>query len=213
MAKHSEVLIRGQDCLRREARALCQNTPRFQPVLDRLDEIPLRLRPDGFAALMFAIVGQQVSTASAAAIWARVQAAGFDDIQNVDRASDQDLADVGLSRPKIRYAKALAEAGIDYEALHALPSDEVIKILTAVPGIGTWTAEIYALFALARADVFPAGDLALQEAAKRLFDLPERPKEKAMRALAQDWAPHRGVAARLLWAYYRMETEREGIGE
>jgi DNA-3-methyladenine glycosylase II len=76
-----------------------------------------------------------------------------------------------------------------------------------------WTAEIYALFALARADVFPAGDLALQEAAKRLFDLPERPKEKPMRAMAQAWSPNRGVAARLLWAYYRMETEREGIGE
>ncbi|SMR71763.1 DNA-3-methyladenine glycosylase II [Aliiroseovarius halocynthiae] len=213
MAEHSETLIRGQDCLRREARALCVNEPRFQPILDQMDEIPLRLRPDGFAALMFAIVGQQVSTASAAAIWSRVQAAGFDAVQNVERASDQDLADVGLSRPKIRYAKALAEAQIDYPALHDLPSDEVTKTLTAVPGIGTWTAEIYILFALARTDVFPAGDLALQEAARRLFDLAERPNEKAMRTLAQDWSPNRGVAARLLWAYYRMETDREGIGE
>ena len=165
------------------------------------------------SALMFAIVGQQVSTASAAAIWGRVQEAGFDETANVARAGDQDLADVGLSRPKIRYAKALADAAIDYPKLHNLSSDQVIKTLTAVPGIGTWTAEIYALFALGRADVFPAGDLALQEAAKRLFDLPERPKEKAMRAMAQDWSPNRGVAARLLWAYYRMETEREGIGE
>ncbi len=138
---------------------------------------------------MFAIVGQQVSTASAAAIWGRVQAAGFDNTDNVARASDQDLADVGLSRPKIRYAKALSEAGINYPALHDLPSDQVIKTLTAVPGIGMWTAEIYALFALARADVFPAGDLALQEAAKRLFDLPDRPKEKAMRDMAQAGPP------------------------
>lgn len=213
MAEHSETLIRGQDCLRREARALCQNEPRFQPVLEQLDEIPLRLRPDGFSALIFAIVGQQVSTASAAAIWARVRAAGFDMADNVACASDQDLANAGLSRPKIRYAKALAAAEIDFAVLHDLPSDEVIKTLTAVPGIGAWTAEIYALFALARADVFPAGDLALQEAAKRLFDLPERPKERAMRTMAQAWSPNRGVAARLLWAYYRMETEREGIGE
>jgi DNA-3-methyladenine glycosylase II len=213
MADPAETLIHGQGCLQREAGALCGIEPRFRPVWDQLDEIPLRLRPDGFAALMFAIVGQQVSTASAAAIWGRVQEAGFDDIANVTCASDQDLADVGLSRPKIRYAKALAEAGIDYPALHNLSSDQVIKTLTAVPGIGMWTAEIYALFALARADVFPAGDLALQEAAKRLFDLPERPKEKPMRAMAQAWSPNRGVAARLLWAYYRMETEREGIGK
>ncbi|WP_298906054.1 DNA-3-methyladenine glycosylase 2 family protein [uncultured Aliiroseovarius sp.] len=213
MADGPETLILRQDCLQREAAALCRIEPRFRPVWDHLDEIPLRLRPDGFSALMFAIVGQQVSTASAAAIWRRVQEAGLDDISNVARASDKDLADVGLSRPKIRYTNALAEAGIDYPALHHLPSDQVMEILTAVPGIGTWTAEIYALFALARADVFPAGDLALQEAAKRLFDLPERPKEKAMRAMARDWSPNRGVAARLLWAYYRMETEREGIGE
>lgn len=213
MADPIEPLIHGQACLQRAARALCASEPRFQPIFDQLDEIPLRLRPDGFSALMFAIVAQQVSTASAAAIWGRVQEAGFDDSQKVSGAGDQDLADVGLSRPKIRYAKALAAAGIDYAALHHLPSDHVIKTLTAVPGIGMWTAEIYALFALARADVFPAGDLALQEAAKRLFDLPDRPKEKAMRAMAQDWSPNRGVAARLLWAYYRMETEREGIGE
>ncbi|WP_133488710.1 DNA-3-methyladenine glycosylase family protein [Aliiroseovarius marinus] len=213
MADGPETLILGQDCLQREAAALCRIEPRFRPVWDHLDEIPLRLRPDGFSALLFAIVGQQVSTASAAAIWARLQEAGFDDTANVALAGDQDLANVGLSRPKIRYVKALAEAAIDYPALHHLPSDQVINTLTAVPGIGIWTAEIYALFALARADVFPAGDLALQEAAKRLFDLPERPKEKAMRAMARGWSPNRGVAARLLWAYYRMETEREGIGE
>lgn len=213
MADPIEPLIHGQGCLQREARALCVLEPRFETIFDHLEDIPLRLRPDGFSALMFAIVGQQVSTASAAAIWGRVQEAGFDETANVARAGDQDLADVGLSRPKIRYAKALADAAIDYPKLHNLSSDQVIKTLTAVPGIGTWTAEIYALFALGRADVFPAGDLALQEAAKRLFDLPERPKEKAMRAMAQDWSPNRGVAARLLWAYYRMETEREGIGE
>lgn len=213
MAEFTEKLIKGQGCLQEGARALCVLEPRFQPILDQLEEIPLRLRPDGFSALMFAIVGQQVSTASAAAIWARVQAAGFDQEDNVAQASDADLADVGLSRPKIRYAHALAAEQIDYETLRDLPSSEVLQILTAVPGIGLWTAEIYALFALARADVFPAGDLALQEAAKRLFDLPDRPKEKPFREMALDWAPHRGVAARLLWAYYRMETKREGIGK
>ncbi|WP_371168897.1 DNA-3-methyladenine glycosylase family protein [Aliiroseovarius sp. 2305UL8-7] len=211
MAEKTERLIEGAACLNEGAYWLCEAEPRFQPVVDAIDEIPLRLRDDGFEALIFAIVGQQVSTASAAAIWARVEGAGMVTPKAVMQASHQDLADLGLSRPKIRYAFALAEAGIDYPALRNLPSDEVIKTLTAVPGIGLWTAEIYALFALARADIFPAGDLALQEAAKLLFDLPERPKDKAMRAMAADWSPWRGVAARLLWAYYRLEKQREGI--
>ncbi len=87
----------------------------------------------------------------------------------------------------------------------------MLQTLTAVPGIGTWTAEIYAMFSLGRADVFAHGDLALQEAARILYDLPERPKERAMRAMAADWSPYRSVAARLLWAYYRIAKQREGI--
>ncbi len=211
MADQAERLIRGPDCLREGADWLCATEPAFGPVRDQIDEIPLRLRDDGFEALMFAIVGQQVSTASAAAIWARVEGAGMVTPRAVAAASHDDLAALGLSRPKIRYAHALAGAGLDYAALRRMPSDQVIATLTAVPGIGTWTAEIYALFALARADVFPAGDLALQEAAKLLFDLPARPKEKDMRGLATPWSPWRGVAARLLWAYYRLEKQREGI--
>jgi len=117
----------------------------------------------------------------------------------------------GLSRQKIRYAKALAEAGIDYVALRAARTDMVIDTLVAVPGIGPWTVEIYAMFSLGRADVFAPGDLALQEAAKLLLELDERPKERALRDMSQDWAPWRGVAARALWAYYRVAKEREGI--
>jgi DNA-3-methyladenine glycosylase II len=111
----------------------------------------------------------------------------------------------------MRYAKALAEARIDYEALRRTPTDEVIATLTKVSGIGTWTAEIYAMFSLGRADIFACGDLALQEAAKTLFDLPERPKEAAMRQMAQRWSPWQSVAARLLWAYYRVDKGREGV--
>ena len=211
MADQAERLIRGPDCLREGADWLCVVEPAFQHVRDQLDDIPLRLRDDGFGALMFAIVGQQVSTASAAAIWARVEGAGMVTPDAIAAASHEDLAALGLSRPKIRYAHALAGAGIDFPSLRAMPSDQVITTLTAVPGIGMWTAEIYALFALSRADVFPAGDLALQEAAKLFFDLPARPKEKEMRSLAEAWTPWRGVAARLLWAYYRLEKQREGI--
>ena len=105
----------------------------------------------------------------------------------------------------------MAAAAIDFEALRELPDGDVIQTLTAVSGIGPWTAEIYAMFSLGRADVFAHGDLALQEAAKVLFDLPARPSEKEMRAMAVAWSPWRSVAARLLWAYYRLEKDREGI--
>ena len=105
----------------------------------------------------------------------------------------------------------MAEAGIDFNRLRDLPDADVIKTLVAVPGIGPWTAEVYAMFSLGRADVFAPGDLALQEAAKVLFDLPERPSERVLRQMAQDWSPWRAVAARALWAYYRVIKDREGI--
>ncbi|MBL9057466.1 MAG: hypothetical protein JNJ84_14460, partial [Rhodobacteraceae bacterium] len=126
-------------------------------------------------------------------------------------ASDEDLRAAGLSRQKARYGRALAQSGIDFDALREMPDAEVVRVLTAVPGIGLWTAEIYAMFALGRADVFAPGDLALQEGARHLFGLPERPTERALRAMAEDWSPWRAVAARALWAYYRVIRAREGI--
>jgi DNA-3-methyladenine glycosylase II len=117
----------------------------------------------------------------------------------------------GLSRPKIAYARALAHAELDYAALRAMPTEAVVAELVALPGIGRWTAEIYASFALGHSDVFPAGDLALQVAAARAFDLPARPGEAALRQMAEGWRPVRAVAARALWAYYRIATNREGI--
>ena len=102
-------------------------------------------------------------------------------------------------------------AGIDFKALRDVPDAEVVRALVAVPGIGVWTAEIYAMFALGRADVFAPGDLALQEAARVLFGLETRPTEKALRAMAEAWSPWRSVAARILWAYYRVAKEREGV--
>ena len=126
-------------------------------------------------------------------------------------AGEDGLRAAGLSRQKIAYAQALAAAGIDYVALRVAPDGEVIATLTAVKGIGVWTAEIYAMFALGRADVFAPGDLALQEAAKLIFDLPERPREKALRAMADEWRPWRAVAARLFFTYYRVAKGREGV--
>ncbi|MBU2360832.1 MAG: DNA-3-methyladenine glycosylase 2 family protein, partial [Alphaproteobacteria bacterium] len=126
-------------------------------------------------------------------------------------STEDDLRSLGLSRPKARYVQALARADIDYEALRTLPTEDVIATLVRVPGIGLWTAEIYAMFSLGRADVIAPGDLALQEGARMIFDLPARPTDTALRAMAQDWSPWRSVAARLLWAYYARMTSREGI--
>ena len=192
------------------ARHLVALEPRFAPVLEA-GPLPLRRRADGFEALLSAIVSQQVSVASAAAIWARVEAAGLARASAMARATDEDLRAVGLSRPKQRYARALALADLDYDGLREASSDEGIATLVALPGIGLWTAEIYAKFALGHADVFAAGDLALQEAARGMFDLPVRPSEKELRAMAQAWSPVRAVAARALWVYYRLEKDREGI--
>jgi DNA-3-methyladenine glycosylase II len=140
-----------------------------------------------------------------------MEAAGMCDPAPLLTASEEELRACGFSRQKIGYAKDLAAADLDYAALRTLPSDEVMRQLIAIRGIGAWTAEIYVMFSLGRADVFAPGDLALQEAVKMLFGLDERPKEKALRTMSEDWTPWRSVAARLLWAYYRVAKEREGI--
>ncbi|WP_299280608.1 DNA-3-methyladenine glycosylase 2 family protein [uncultured Tateyamaria sp.] len=190
---------------------LAAHDPALARALKIAGPLPLRRRPDGFAALFNAIIGQQVSTASAAAIWGRLEAEGLTSPVPIIAAGEDGLRAAGLSRQKIAYALALAEAGIDYDALRTAPDAEVIATLTAVKGIGVWTAEIYAMFALGRADVFAPGDLALQEAARLIYDLPARPTEKALRAMAADWSPWRAVAARLFFTYYRVAKGREGI--
>lgn len=117
----------------------------------------------------------------------------------------------GCPKSKVRYAKALAEARLDWVGLAALADDDLIGTLTQITGIGPWSAEIYALSALGRADILPAGDLALQESARLAFGLAERPSTAALRKMALPWAPYRSVAARALWAYYRLAKQREGI--
>lgn len=204
-------IIQTEACVAEGAAWLASAHPRFAVALEMTGPLPLRRQADGFTALLDAIVGQQVSVASADAIWARLEAAGMTDPAPWADVSDEDLRALGLSRQKARYGRALAAAGLDYEALRHAPDGEVVATLVALPGIGLWTAEIYAMFALGRADVFAPGDLALQEAAKLLFDLPERPTERQLRAMAQDWSPWRAVAARALWAYYRVARKKEGI--
>jgi len=202
-------LIETEAHLAEGAAHLLRIEPRFAPAL--VEPLPLRRRPDGFGALVDAVISHQVSVASAAAIHGRMLAAGLTHPAALVLATDETLRAAGLSRQKIRYLRALAAADLDYAALRDAPDAEVIARLVALPGIGPWTAEIYAMFGLGRADVFAPGDLALQEAARLLFGLAERPSARQLREMAEAWSPWRAVAARALWAYYRMARNREGI--
>ncbi len=204
-------IIETEACVAEGAAWLAGAEPCFAEALRHTGPLPLRRRPDGFAALLSAIVSQQVSVAAASAIWGRLEAGGLTEPQAILAAEESALRAAGLSRQKVRYARALAGAGLDYAALRAAPTEAVVAELVAVPGIGRWTAEIYAMFSLGRADVFAPADLALQESARALFSLPERPREAALRRMAEAWSPWRAVAARLLWAYYRVDRGREGI--
>lgn len=172
----------------------------------RVGKLDLRNYDSGFSALAEIITGQQLSSASADAIWTRVNSAirPFD-AQMLGAWPDAELAKLGLSRGKIKTLKALSSevsAGLDLDALTNEDEDNIIERLTAIHGIGPWTADIYLLFVLRRSDAFPAGDLALQIAAQHHFKLKTRPTAAELRKLADRWRPWRGVAARLLWADY-----------
>jgi DNA-3-methyladenine glycosylase II len=194
--------------------SLTKADPRFAQVLSMAGPPPLRRRADGFAGLASIVVSQQLSTASAQAIWGRLEAA-FEPFDHtaVLRARSAKLARAGLSAPKIRTLKAIAKAidrgELDLASLVHRPADEAHAILTAVHGIGPWTADIYLLFCLGHADAWPAGDLALQEATRLLLGLDARPTSKQMGPLAEAWRPWRGAAACMLWSYYRAAKQRD----
>ena len=206
-----ERAIQSQECINGGASFLANIEPRFKYALEVTGELPLRLSPEGFERLLGAIISQQVSVAAANSIWKRLVKANLNGPRKIMRADDAELRAVGLSRQKVRYARALAESKINFRSLRSMSSEEVINTLTQVSGIGVWTAEIYTMFSLARADVFAAGDLALQESARLLFELRERPSERKIRQMAEKWSPWRAVAARLLWAYYSYSKKREGV--
>ena len=196
--------------------ALIARDRRFASIADQTGRPPLRRSAGGFAGLAQIIVGQQVSTASAAAIHGRLAAIAEPfDHTSVLRARKDKLLRVGLSNAKVKTLKAVAKAiedkHIDLDALADLPADEAHNRLTALHGIGPWTADLYLLACLGHADAWPAGDLALQEAARAAFGLAARPTTREMGPLAEAWRPYRAVAARLLWSYYRVIKSREGV--
>ena len=190
-------------------------------VIDRLlaeaGPPPLRLREPGFEGLVWIILSQQVSVASADAVARRVKAGIVPlDARRLLELGDGELRACGLSGPKIRALRALSTAivheGLVLDALATLPPREAHARLTAVKGIGPWTADIFLLFCLGHPDAWPAGDLALQEAARLVLKLKKRPDEARLRKIAERWRPWRGVVARLLWSYYHVAKGRQGIG-
>ena len=177
---------------------------------------PLRRREPGFAGLAAIIVSQQVSVASATAIFGRLQSRVVPlEAAAIAAATEDDLRACGLSTAKIRglraVAQAVAEGGLDLEGLSAREAGEAHRALVAVKGVGPWTADIFLLFCLGHPDAFPAGDLALQEAAKLALNLKRRPDAARLERIAERWRPLRGVAARMLWAYYRGVKARSGM--
>jgi len=175
----------------------------------------LRWREPGFAGLVAIIVSQQVSVASANAMVARLHAAFSPlDAASVLAADEAKLKACGLSQAKMNALKALAEAtatGLDLAGLAALEAEAAHDALIAVKGVGPWTADLFLLFCLGHPDAFPAGDLALQEAARLALGLKQRPDARKLEKIAERWRPLRGVAARLLWAYYRAVKRRAGV--
>lgn len=209
------MLIDSQAALDRGVAELCARHPRFAELVAAGAVPHLRKGAAGFAGLAAIVMGQQISTASAAAIRGRLDAA-FPDLSadTVASTSDEALREIGLSRAKIATLRAMATAvGAGTLALGDLAGMEAERardILVAVPGIGPWTAQVYLLFCLGHPDVFPAGDLALQEAARLAFGLPSRPTARDLAMSAEDWRPWRGVAAYVLWAHYRVAKSRDG---
>jgi DNA-3-methyladenine glycosylase II len=193
------------DRLRASLDALGVLEPAFAAAIGRAGYPEPRIGERGFVTLLRAIVGQQVSIKAAASIWARLDAAtgGASDPANIANASVETLRSAGLSGQKTAYAQSLADEVLSGRLdLDHLPEDdeEAIAKLVHVKGIGRWTAEIYLLFAEGRGDVWPAGDLAVQIEIARILGLDDaRPSEKAIRALAEAWRPHRGAAAILAW--------------
>jgi DNA-3-methyladenine glycosylase II len=196
--------------------ALVKLDSRLKPILEVAGMPSLRRREPGFAGLAHIVCGQQLSTASASAIWARLAAAfkPFDH-DAIRRARADRLGRLGLSAAKIKtlkhLARELAAERLNLDVLAEEDADAAHHTLTALPGIGPWTADVYLLFCLGHGDAWPAGDLAVQEGIRLGLKLKARPTEKQMAPLAEPWRPMRGAAAHLWWSYYRALKKREGV--
>ncbi|WFU29065.1 DNA-3-methyladenine glycosylase 2 family protein [Bradyrhizobium sp. CB1717] len=210
------IHLESQSDLEEAVHALIKRDPRLKPVLETAGMPALRRREPGFTGLAHIVCGQQLSTASASAIWGRLSAA-FDpfDHDAVRRARTDRLGRLGLSAAKIKTLKHLAREinaqRLNLDVLAEEDADAAHHTLISLPGIGPWTADVYLLFCLGHGDAWPAGDLAVQEGIKIGLGLKARPTEKQMAPLAEPWRPLRGAAAHLWWSYYRAVKKREGV--
>ena len=195
------------DQLRKGLDEVAAAEPAFARALEVAGYPEARIRERGYRTLLRTIVGQQVSVAAAASMWRKLEAELGEDVPHAELlARDFDtLRACGLSRQKQGYARSLCEmvaaGAIDFDALPA-EDEEAIALLMQIKGIGRWSAEIYLLFAEGRPDIWPAGDLAVQAGLGKILQLEERPSEKAVRALAEPWRPHRGAIAIMTWHCY-----------
>lgn len=206
-------IIRNEGDVEQGLAELLRLDPRLSTVAADAGPLPLRLREPGFAGLAHIIVSQMVSRASAEAIWRRMLPAdGKLMAESYVMLHEEAWREFGLSRAKAStlsgIATAVAAGRLDLTALSVLPPDEALHALAALKGVGPWTAEVYLMFCCGHADIFPSGDVALQNAVAAAFGLAERPQAKALAAMAEVWAPWRSVAARLFWAYYAQKLGR-----
>lgn len=200
----------------RHLRQLVKLDPRLKPVVKRAAPVMPRATEPGFVGLAKVICGQQLSVASARAIWGRFEL--LDGALDPERYLGLDEALIratGFSAGKYRTLRVIAEAlaarELDFDHIETLPAEEAVALLTQLKGIGPWTAEIYLLFCAGHPDIFPAGDLALQKAVGHALGLGARPSVKDVAAIAEAWTPHRGAAALLFWRYYAVVRDKEGI--
>jgi DNA-3-methyladenine glycosylase II len=206
--------LNSQNDLDAALQVLIRQDPRLHPVLEMTGQAPLRRRTPGFAGLAAVICGQQLSTLAAGAIWARMVAA-YDTVEHhhIRTARSDRLRRLGLSVAKIKtlkfIAREIAAGRLDLAKLADAPADEAHDTLTALHGIGPWTADVYLLFCLGHCDAWPAGDLAVQEAVRIGLGLKSRPTEKEMAVIGDAWRPYRGAAAHLFWAYYKVTKANE----
>ncbi|MBW6423818.1 DNA-3-methyladenine glycosylase [Rhizobium sp. XQZ8] len=205
-------IIRDHTDIEEGLRALTVLDPRLAAIIDISGSVPLRLNEPGFPGLASIVVSQMVSRASADAIWKRITVAGPISAAGYAALDPAVIATFGLSGAKARtllhLSTAISEGRFDLEAVIALETAEAIRAMTALPGIGPWTAEVYLMFCGGHVDIFPTGDVALQAAVGHAFAMESRPSAKNLGVMAEMWSPWRSVAARLFWAYYAVQMRR-----
>jgi DNA-3-methyladenine glycosylase II len=209
-------IIRTHEDIAAGLQGLVMLDARLEPVVAKAGPVPLRRADPGYRGIANIIVSQMVSKASAAAIWRRMEEKlGEISAEAVLAASDEDCRELGLSRAKAEALRAVARAvtvkELDLAAICSIEGSAAIREMTSIKGVGRWTAEVYLLFCAGHPDVFPVGDVALQNAVGHALTLEVRPSARELDSLTEIWAPWRSVAARLFWAYYATEMRRDGL--